>query len=172
MPLSSQLPRLWLIILVFVVDIHPDVFPVDALGVLVSFTLLAVRQQCGVIVLIVHVFNLKLSVKTVHRFFLSCYVLIIQYLSALSRGCLEFLQIFFNFCQSFYCLGNVGVELASIGKRANSEKCVYCKLDDFVSHSFLLGCCLDYSLIIILIGYLSSPSPLYFVFYFANWLTG
>lgn len=70
MPLSSQLPRLWLIILVFVIDIHPDVFPVDTLGVLVCLSLLAVRQQCGVIVLIVHVFNLKLSVKTVHRFFL------------------------------------------------------------------------------------------------------
>jgi len=68
MPLSSQLPRLWLIILIFVVDIHPDVFPVDALGVLVSFTLLAVCQQCSVVVLVVHVFNLKLSVKTVHRF--------------------------------------------------------------------------------------------------------
>lgn len=68
MPLSSQLPRLWLIILIFVVDIHPDVFPVDALRVLVSFTLLAVCQQCSVVVLVVHVFNLKLSVKTVHRF--------------------------------------------------------------------------------------------------------
>ena len=102
MPLSSQLPRLWLIILVFVIDIHPDVFPVDTLGVLVCLSLLAA---------------MGLAV-----------------------------------CQS--------------------EKCVDCKQDDFVSHSFLLGCCLDYSPIIILIGYLSSPSPLYFVFYFANRLTG
>jgi len=163
MSLSSQLPRLWLIILVFVVDFHPYVFPVEALGVLVSFTLLAVCQQCGVLVLVVHIFDLELSVKTVHRFFLSCYVLIIQYLSALSRGCLEFLQVFFNFCQSCYCLGNGVVEFAGVGRGLLSDKCVDCKLDDFVSHSFLLCCCLDYSPIIHYIVYLSRGIFIFFI---------
>jgi len=54
--------------------------------------------------LVVHVFDLELSVKAVHRFFLSCYALILQYISALSNGILTFLEKLLQVSQSLDCV--------------------------------------------------------------------
>ena len=103
-----------LIVLELVVDVHPDIFPVEFLSVLVCGTLLAVLQQCCVVVLVVHIFDLELSVETVHRFFLWCYVLIIQYLSALSSPIFSFLEKLLQVSQSSDCFADCLPEIVAV----------------------------------------------------------
>jgi len=100
-----------LIVLELVVDVHPDIFPVEFLSVRISGSLLAVLQQCCVVVLVVHIFDLELSVKAVHRFFLWCYALILQYLSALSNAILTFLE---KLSQVSQCLDSIADRLAEL----------------------------------------------------------
>ena len=99
MPLSSQLPRFWLIILVFVVYVHADVFPANILliGAVVENGGNIRLPSLGPQIRFPHVVDLLLSVKAVHRFSLKCcccYVMIILLLSSLSRGYLEFILKF------------------------------------------------------------------------------
>tara|TARA_S200002703_G_scaffold70297_1_gene60869 strand:+ start:189 stop:665 length:477 start_codon:yes stop_codon:yes gene_type:complete len=109
--------RTRLIVLELVVDVHPDIFPVEFLSVCVCGSLLAVFQQCPVVkkaILVVHVFDLELSVKAVHCFFLWCYVLILQYISALSSRILTFLEKLLQVSQSGDCFADCLPEIVAV----------------------------------------------------------
>jgi hypothetical protein len=87
---------------------------VEFLSVCVCGTLLAVLQQRCVVVLVVHIFDLELSVKAVHCFFLSCYALILQYISALSNRILTFLEKLSQVSQSLDSIANCFAEILAV----------------------------------------------------------